>query len=224
MPQHPRPPATVVKHIITTSFQIWIVLSALFTAAGGVVSLYGSDKKENCRLGVQIASTVLQGLSVIFSLISVAIVGLKKMMKKNKKSVNATKDKGPQTTLRWKLDHLNPSTLEFLQAILQLITNIACLVMVILIITTKGGCINFVFNALYNIFGVIGSFIVTLIGSFKTAIQKRKHRSRENPVNRPKDIHHPHHHHHHPHSRRHHHHHRHHRIHPHPALRSIPRF
>ena len=159
--------------LFTSSFHIWLLLGSFCSTAGGILSLYGSDKTNECRLGVQIAAVIVQSLAVIFTLISIIVVYLKKRNKQQKNPRAHSLFRGEIV-----MSYSIPKTSELVEALIILITNVACLVMIILIIVTRGGCTHFALNALYNIFSVAGSLFIACVGTFR----------RTNPTNTSNSV------------------------------------
>jgi hypothetical protein len=58
-----------------TTFDLLVILGALFTNVGGILTLYGPDKFGSCNYGVQVADMVRQIIALILCLIALLITG-----------------------------------------------------------------------------------------------------------------------------------------------------
>lgn len=142
-------------------FNLWLLVSSLFTAVGGVVSLYGPNGSDDCRVGVEIAAIILQGIAVIFCLIAITSAAWNFNYETNIKNSSVKKQKRDSKLRRDKVKNTH-----VIQALILIVVNIVSLIMVVIILVTKG-CNEFIFNTVYNIFGIAGSFIINLITLIK---------------------------------------------------------
>lgn len=145
---------------------LWVVLSTFLTAGAGILSLYGTNKDGGCYYGVAIATTVLQGISLVFCVFGLAAFAWRVNKRLNKDSNSEKKSK--KRCL--KILSSETSTPAIVQVVVMIIVNIASLVMALLILTNEGGCTVFAYNAAYNIIGGVGSISVTILQSFKPSI------------------------------------------------------
>ena len=60
-----------------------------------------------------------------------------------------------------------------IQQLISISVNITSLVMIVLILVTQG-CSFFVYNSIYNIVGVVGSFLITALSSFEPSQENEK--------------------------------------------------
>ena len=140
---------------------LWMLISALFTSAGGILSLYGVDGEGgSCRREIGIVSIILQGIALVFCSIALATGAWKiyPQIKFRGNHLNTNKKRTEQNAI--------------IQSGILIVVNIVCLIMVVLILVTEG-CNHFGYTAVYNIVGTAGSFLITLILSFE--LQRIQH-------------------------------------------------
>ena len=169
---------------IITWFDLWVLCSSLCTTVGGILSLYGTDKFGDCRFGLEVAATVIQGIALIFCLIAITIAAWKTRDRINARGSSLRNSKTDSFSMPV-ITTTHHSNSKVLQVLILLIVNIASLLMVIIILINRG-CSSFVYNAIYNIFGVVGAFIIQLIASFKRPYDaKQSEPSRSTTTNNP---------------------------------------
>lgn len=162
------------KFLIST-FDFWLLLSAFFTTVGSIVILYAPSRSGICNRNVEIAAVTLQGIGVLFALMSMVTAAWSNT--RSKTSTDMSNSKPPTIQFRlWRRFKPELSTRRLssrrpiIQACIIIIINIVTLIMAVIILVT-GDCENFVYNAVYNIFGVVGSFLINII----QAIEIQRH-------------------------------------------------
>ena len=127
-----------------TIFNIWLLLSTLCTTVGGIVSLYGTDKFEYCRPGIQIGATVLQGLSVVFCLFALATRSWPSARRNAGDKMPSLENKASDSSVDLKAIPIPRRSI--IQQLILISVNITSLVMIVLTLVTQGCsffCIQF---------------------------------------------------------------------------------
>ena len=168
-----------------TPFDLLVLVSSLFTTVGGILSLYGTDKFGSCNNRIAQAAIAVQSVAVLLCLLAIVITGWNSRSEANP-SKSPVQDRGPCLFILSKRT-TNPG---LIQAFVLTIVNIVSLVMVTLI-WVQSGCNNFVYNAIYNIVGILGSFIITFLASLQPSENKNNSNGStlSQPVNQVRDPH-----------------------------------
>ena len=159
------------KFLIST-FDFWLLLSTFFTTAGSIVILYAPSREGVCRRGVEIAAVTLQGIAVLFALFSMVTAALTNTRNNqaSKDEPNSKSEENTSFSLGNVTAGLSTTRLSSKRPIIQgciiIVINVVTLIMAVIILVT-GDCENFIYNAVYNIFGVVGSLFINVIQAFE---------------------------------------------------------
>ena len=143
-------------HTYMTHFSFFLLLSAGFSGAGALISLYG-PVQDHCRYGFVVAPVVLQAIALVISLVAFMTTcgcWIAHCAEKHEQSPNTI------------LTSESPSRIGAAAGVFQLMGNTASLVLLVLILVRQNGCNDFIFNVINSITSIVFSFISAIVTSF----------------------------------------------------------
>ena len=146
-----------VRMYFTTAFRLGLLISTFFTTVGGIVSLYAMNKDRTCRHVVQITALVFQCIALVACLLALITTAWPQKPQTTPFKPSPSRRGLPGLVRLHVINQHQNSRRSIIQTFVLIVVNIVCLIMIVLL---------YVNNAVYNIFGFLGSFLIAVLETF----------------------------------------------------------